>query len=1324
MLAACLFASRASAMLGLEKVRTGDQLSNNSILSIMQDDDGYVWLGSYDGLNRFDGRHVDVFRHELNNPATINGNIINGIYPAGSSQIWVLNPFSLDLFNTRTFEVDKHFDNYSSLDTWVATDRSGNTFLYTSRDEILFYDAVSKDFKEIALPDMPAKSDVVDFDVIEGSGVWIFTRSGEALVIKYACNAAGTPVFDSWQLLKLHDEGVENIFASEDGFYIQACDGRLWFYNTRRANKSFLADIKALGPQYGRISAICNFEGNLILAFGGSGLGWIPAQTGIFEVLANDTGIFALMPDSHQPMVWCATDGRGVYRLYETNTHYASISSAQIPFLTKPIRTFSVDASGALWIGTKGDGLIELKNYADHKYGQSIPQEYVNRFGRAQGLPDDQIFVVKECRFSPGDKWVASRGPGISLLTAGNVIRNIVHPELCEIHDIFEQNDSILWLASSVNGLSRLTYSPATLEVKELRSIPIRKGLKNCYDIFSLAFNGRSTLYVGCRGNFGVACLNLNTLEYSYLDIVTDADPAFGDVICLNYTPSDMLYVGSSTGLAIVDCRGSEHKLLKTIGNEQGMVNDQAHCILTDALGHVWVSTNKGLVRYMPSDDKLHNIASLPGDIYEFCDNAGFYDAANNRLVFGALNGITYISTGENTFAADAQTPRLLFSRLQINGQKQNINDYNQGNNTIVLPSERNSVTLAFSALDYLHGDNINYSYYTDANKHTLTNLGNDPSIKMAMLPSGTHKLHIRYHSSDSEWPDGEETFTIIVRRPWFASTWALAAYAVLLLLVVSVVIYRLNRRSKRRRQQFENELNRRQQEQLYADRINFFTNIAHELCTPLTMIRGLCDIMRRNLDGHSASLAKYIDSMQQQSEHLNGLVQEILDFRKIEEGGFHRLSVQPVDVAALVGRTAASYDHIAAENKINFEISLDPGGLMWKTDPSCLSKILVNLLSNAFKYTPQGGTVWLNCNQDGQRLVISVRNTGQGIAPEKIATLFDRFTVLDNWDKNSYREISTRHGLGLYICNEITKLIGGEIAVESVPGEYTVFTVSLPELDGDKVITQPDGEGKKESDFDIDGKPQVLIVDDHADMRTLVAQLLGDEYATAFAASAQEALEEIARNKPQLVITDIMMPGTDGLRLIDLIRQDKKSANIPVIVLSAKATEDDKLAGYSAGADAYLTKPFSPGLLRGMVGRLLQRKKDEKDYYHSPASANVTINGVEMTVEDKEFFERVRQVIARNLETENALAPADIARELGVDVRTLYRRFKKCTEYTPTEYVKKYRYAYAARLLKTTNLTVQEIMYRVGLSNKSVFFTDFKKFYGTTPKAYRSAND
>ena len=594
------------------------------------------------------------------------------------------------------------------------------------------------------------------------------------------------------------------------------------------------------------------------------------------------------------------------------------------------------------------------------------------------------------------------------------------------------------------------------------------------------------------------------------------------------------------------------------------------------------------------------------------------------------------------------------------------------------------------------------------------TELQKDNEVVFTKLPYGNYVLKVRY-KNDVFDSDAKEYFLHIrVLPPWYRGSWAMIAYGLVLVTICLGIVYWLRRRIVEKQAEVARKIREEQKEKLYEAKLNFFANITHELCTPLTLINGVNDYIKISADRLAdGKLEKYARILGENVTNLNELIQEILDIRKIEEVGFSHIQIKRVSVSSLILKQCESFIPVAEQNGINFTFSDVDKPVYWNTDVPSLKKIIRNLVSNAFKYTEQKGTIDVSVRIENESLIIKVYNTGKGIAEADLKTIFDRFHILGDLDGNNYTQMTSRNGLGLFICHSMVQLLRGEINVESKEGESAGFIVTLPYLEVEEMdldeqadeevpVAQPVVSAVAAETTGNIGNPVILVVDDNRDIVWLIKETLSSEYAVREAFNAEEALALMDQQTPDLIITDIMMPSMDGFALISRIKSDKFTRHIPLIVVSAKVSESEQAEGLDLGADVYLTKPFSSVVLHSVVNRLMANKKELKDYYYSPESAYEQSGGQLIHQEDKEFMDSVTAIIKENL-AQDTLRPELIADKLGMNTRALYRRFKKISPLTPSDFIKDYRMMHAARLLVTTNLSVQEIIYQVGISNLSL---------------------
>ena len=933
--------------------------------------------------------------------------------------------------------------------------------------------------------------------------------------------------------------------------------------------------------------------------------------------------------------------------------------------------------------------------------------------------------------------WIGTEGPGLSYYSLVDkkvhTMASLVDTKIRYVHAIREVNDSTLWMATTGDGLLEVVIGRkgGELVIKYVKSFILEKDGKICNEFHSMSYDDEaSLLYLGSRGGYGLVRFNLLTKKYEFIPMNNAGNRAVGDVLCMCYSKDSTFYLGASSGMTQMKLHSGNPAEVRQYSRIDGIKNDMVHGILEDSDGCVWLSTNKGLTKYNPHNRFFHNYESPDLDVTEFSDDAYWKCPYTGKLFFGGINGVIWVDPQNDR--QENYKPALHFFEMKMGHETHSLYDYtDQKTGYVTIPPNISTFSISFVATDYIHGENYEYSYLLENYNTSWTELQKDNEVVFTKLPYGNYVLKVRY-KNDVFDSDAKEYFLHIrVLPPWYRGSWAMIAYGLVLATICLGIVYWLRRRIVEKQAEVARKIREEQKEKLYEAKLNFFANITHELCTPLTLINGVNDYIKISADRLAdGKLEKYARILGENVTNLNELIQEILDIRKIEEVGFSHIQIKRVSVSSLIRKQCESFIPVAEQNGINFTFSDVDKPVYWNTDVPSLKKIIRNLVSNAFKYTEQKGTIDVSVRIENESLIIKVYNTGKGIAEADLKTIFDRFHILGDLDGNNYTQMTSRNGLGLFICHSMVQLLRGEINVESKEGESAGFIVTLPYLEVEEMdldeqadeevpVVQPvAAEATAETTGNI-GNPVILVVDDNRDIVWLIKETLSSEYAVREAFNAEEALALMDQQTPDLIITDIMMPSMDGFALISRIKSDKFTRHIPLIVVSAKVSESEQAEGLDLGADVYLTKPFSSVVLHSVVNRLMANKKELKDYYYSPESAYEQSGGQLIHQEDKEFMDSVTAIIKENL-AQDTLRPELIADKLGMNTRALYRRFKKISPLTPSDFIKDYRMMHAARLLVTTNLSVQEIIYQVGISNKSYFYREFSAKYGVTPGEYR----
>lgn len=1290
------------------------QLSNNAILCMHQDLYGFMWFGTYDGLNLYNGKDITVFRPEPDNQSSLLGSSIYSILDAEPSFLWVTTQLGVNKFSMKERKVVESFPDYKKAELIVAT-AQGDAWLVGKDDHLSFYDRQQKRFDDIYMPGISPGS-VRDIFIDAAGELNIIKADGSLGRVSVATKAGK----HSLTLVeeRIHEQALGIAIFQGGVLYCVDAAMNLFQYDVAAKTKTAVRNIGDLIRRYGQFQSIALFQNDIYIAFTHNGLVRLNASERYRPELVNmENGIFCMLKDKNQDALWVGGDGNGVELLYREKDKFGSILLENLPFMAKkPIRTFFTDKEHSLWFGTKGDGIIRVKDY-DRFNRLPVPAANVQHFVAHQGLYEDPVFSFAQSRFRAKDLWIGTNG-GVSYYSySENKIHQLAGinagKPVEHVHSLCETSDSTLWVATVGDGIWQIVIDKTTqpYRVKQKHVYVFNKDNNLCNEFYSMIYDGDSTLIAGSRGGYGVICFNIYTKTHRFISMNNAENKAIGDVLCVYKSSDSILYIGASSGLTIIRRSPAGENDIKQFNRKNGIANDMIHGILEDNAGFIWLSTNKGLVKYNPQNDSFYNYQSPKIGVVEFSDDAYWHCPHTDRLFFGGVNGLVWVESQATDDGADYEPDLSFFEVTLLNGETRPLYDYNAHNSKpLTLSHENNSFSVSFAVLDYIDGAHYDFSYLLENYNADWVSLQKSNRISLTNIPAGDYTLKVRYKNDVVNADDKVYALRLKVLPPWYLSVWAVVAYALLGVAALLAVIVYIRRRLLHKQQIVAERIKEEQREKLLESKLRFFTNITHELLTPLTLINGACEqiLLRKDANG---AIRKHSQMLQNSVAGLNELIQEIIDFRKIEEVGDIPTTIKQLPVAEIVNTLLEQFESIVAQNKIKLVTSI-PANLHWNTDRSCFNKIISNLISNAFKYTNAGGEIRIALSVEKAVLKITLRNTGKGIAPDALQSVFDRYKILENTDVNTYNQMTSRNGLGLFICYSTTKQLQGDIAVTSEQNQYTEFVVTLPNLP----LTTPT---HSQSEHKTSGAGKILVVDDNNDIVELISDILSDGYTVMKACSVDEALAQMQQYTPSLIITDIMMPDTDGLSFVRQLRHDKYAKHIPVVVISAKVDDADLESGYDVGADAYLTKPFSAKVLLSVVNRLLTGKGEMKDYLQTPESAYELADGRLLHREDKEFLSAIVAIINQNIADES-LRMEDIAEKMKISSRNLYLRLKSITTVSSREFIKDYKLSFAANLLLTTDLTITEIIYRIGITNKSYFYREFAKKYGMPPKDYR----
>ena len=1301
-------------------------LSNSAILSLYQDHQGVIWIGSCDGLNIFDGTNIHVYNPVNPTKAPLSGNLINDIMETEKDVLWIQTNYGLDRLDTK-LQTSKSFTEFKDKN-YMAKSRDNDLFIVKDDGYIYYYQPEKQLFQKLEVPQI-AFGHVLSTIIDKNNILWAFTSNNDTRsyqIIKNKEEIALTP-----NNLFKHSEQLLWAFAEEDLVYFIDKTYSLYEYDFGNQQQYFIADLKAEVETRGEVSSIIKQQNDYYIGFKSSGLivlKYMSDQKIKYQMQDTEihSGIFCLMKDKYQDIVWIGTDGQGVYMYFNdafsiTNT----LLDTPVYQINNPVRTVYYDEEQTLWIGTKGGGILRIRNYSPET-NAAVSFDRISISNST--LTDNTVYC-----FAPGSAnrlWIGTEN-GLNYysyqnkqLKAFTVIAD--GKKVKYVHSINELNDTTLWVSTVGEGIVKVILDKAgsSPSVKSATRIVLDDGRMASNYFFTSFQENDSILWFGNRG-YGAYRLNVETEQLTpyKFDNVVNSQTA-NDIFAI-YKNEKGYWLGTSSGLLHFNEDYSHYHDRADLFS-----NNTVHGILEDQQNNLWISTNQGLVRFNPKTNTGQTYDRENGlEVTEFSDGAFYKDSRTETLFFGGTNG--FVTVKPNAYIMADYMPQINLKGLSIFGKEYNIHDFlhdKKGKKILQLDYSRNFFCIDFMAIDYINGNNYSYSYKLDEVSSQWIESGTSASAIFSNLAPGQYTLLVKYKNNMNGKECEPQKLLIQITPPWYLSNWAYILYFILIALFCILAVYRIVHQYRRKQHRMIEKLNREKKEEVYESKLRFFTNITHEFCTPLTLIYGPCEKILAYPQSDSY-IRKYGKMIQQNTEKLNGLILELLEFRRLETG--HKvLSIQRLSVSDKLRNIAESFCELAENKNLNYRLDIE-ADIEWNTDISCFSKIVNNLISNAFKYTPEEGNITIGLKVENQLLTLNISNSGKGIAKENLAKIFDRYKILDSFEMNGK---NSRNGLGLAICKNMVTLLNGEINVSSIQNEITTFTVTLPELSPtaqetetpQKVYatgplntnTEPMELEQTTVNFDT-SKHTVMIIDDDPSMLWFVSEIFVDKYNVLSFNNAAEALASLELKQPDLIISDVMMPEIDGLSFAQKIKQNKLWSHIPLILLSALHHEDDQVKGIEAGAEVYVTKPFNVKYLEKVVYRLIKRESDLKEYYSSIFSSFKVENGNCIHKEDQEFLDKVIETIEKNI-TNPDLSVELLSSDLGYSTRQFYRKLKPITDKSPADIIKEYRLTMAERLLLTKNYTIEEIMDKTGFNNRGTFYKLFSQRFGMPPRQYR----
>ncbi|MCD6347890.1 MAG: response regulator, partial [Bacteroidales bacterium] len=1050
-------------------------------------------------------------------------------------------------------------------------------------------------------------------------------------------------------------------------------------------------------------------------------------------------------------LLWVGTDGNGVYR-YITKGNYFSHTNKgprESRLLGHNIvRSVLKDRYGNLWVGTRGDGLNLIPPGKGPRISYNINS----------GLSNNAVLALKLDHHD--NLWIGVDGEGIDMLeySTGRFFHfpeDFVNTEILEFGSVYAICIDVygsIWLGTSgfgvVNLVVRRNYSGEYVleKFKQIRFDPNGEGLRSDI-VYSIVEERPNVLWLGTRGG---GLHRLNTMNNSF-EIFTLSDniksgPINDDVLSLCLNGDQELWIGTSGGLSVLDLSYKPYQF-KHYTERDGMPNNTVHGIMVDKAGAIWISTNNGLGRLNTTAGTFMNFNKTDGLLnIEFADGAVFNDTVTNSLYFGGFDGLDWFNPVEITVSD--RFPPLFLSDFHLNNKlitpgdstgilKKSLNSTDQ----IELRYDQNFFSFSFTSLNYKNPQKCEFAYYLEGFDADWNYVGNLRLASFTNVPPGYYTLKVKATNEDLVYGDEIKAISILIHRPYWNTLVAYLIYFILLGLIGTLIVRFLIRRVHENNQAKIEKLEYLKAKEINQYKLQFFTNIAHEFRTPLTLIMAPAAILEQQL-GEKEQLGQYARSIYQNAHRLHRLISELIEFRKVETENM-KLSVGKYELVQYIFKLSKAFEYYAKHHDLTLRFLPSNQLIEAWVDLEKFEKILLNLVSNAFKFTPAGGIVEIELSEKDEHIVLLVRDTGIGIPTDSLEKIFERFYYQKSKLKRS--ELSQESsGVGLSLTKSLVELHKGTISARNLPSGGSEFCVKIPNRKEDfgqelvdeilkssiekitmkveeefhitQVITTADEKINPKND---QRHYSLLVVDDNYEVCNLIESLLVEKYIIFKAYDGNMALDILANKPINLVISDVIMPRLDGLELTSLIKSDINTSHIPVILLTARGELDDRIEGLEVGADSYIPKPFNPRHLMIRIEKLLANIEHFRNLfseYDTPKPSSELL--ARLGSGDQKLLTQLIEYIEDHMHDSNLNAD-HLSDHIAMSKTQLYRKIKALTDLTPHGLIKYLRLKKAAKELKLGEKNVSEVFYETGFNNRSYFYRSFKEAFGVSPGSY-----
>ncbi|WP_158637292.1 hybrid sensor histidine kinase/response regulator transcription factor [Lacibacter cauensis] len=1341
------YTQRASSFISI----TGE-LVNNEVTSIIQDKNGFIWFGTRGGLQRFDGYEMKLLKNDFGKGSNLLSQSIEVLQNGKQHNIWIgTKSGGLSGYDLETGKIS-NYPNNNPNSTGFNADYI-LSILDTDSEKLLIgtwkgFQYLNKKTGEFTILNSVWKT--FDIQPDGKGGYWVATNNG----LQHFTSSLVNDVSYNFGINAVNITSIVNDKASNCLWLGTWNEGLIRFDLSTKAFKNYRhqKNNETTLSSNNTYRILLDSKGTLWVGTWGGGLNRFNSKTESFEkihleipgIYTNDNQIILTIQEDPSGLLWIGTDGSGVFKFDLKQKKFFNIgydNKKNTLSGSTHVLSVYVDPFNKLWLSTKGGGIQYSANWSNFTEIKIDDVQIPN----APNLPYESRSFLQE-----GDYlWVSTNKGLIRILNKGQqtkahelfipVPKGTISISAKKTTQIVKDSSGIIWIGTQEGGLSCITGY-------DKQNKPLFKNYQPAYGVKGALQNERvSCLLVDSKKRLWIGTykgLHLYQPATDKFQVFTQSNEkknsiSNNTILCLAEDNYGNIWAGTQYGVNKITGYNGKDLTVTSYTTKDGLPSDYIHAVIPDKKGHIWMSTNKGIIRFNQSNnsfavfDKRDGVQSIV-----FSENAFCKDAAG-RFFFGGVEGLTYFFP--DSIQISQFKPPIYFTNLTVNnipyefgtGKADSVllNKPFYKTESITLNHKENIFSVEFAALDYHAPDKNEYMYKLEGFNEDWVYAGNKRLVSFTNLQPGTYKLQVKASNSDKRWNPASHELTIKILPPPWKTWWAYSIYIAIFLFLLWLTRYLGLRQEALKNQLTLSKLERQQENKLADFKERLFTNISHEFRTPLTLILGPLDdlLQRKKLD---AAVEKSLRLIQKQSKRMLRMVNQLLDYQKAEAGSL-KLSLQPGEMISFCHGICILFNDEADRRNITYTFTSQEKYLSFNFDHNKLEIIVFNILSNAFKFTPNGGSITVSVKKKENRSCeISVQDSGRGIPPNEIDRIFDRFYRGRAEDATTI----SGTGIGLSFVKELTELHGGTITAKSDGVNGSLFTVTLPALTVAESLlnipTEPLNHNAENIEQHLNSdimqdeqeqisqeQPIILVVEDEADMLQYIYEILSPSFKVVTATNGREGIEKAVETIPDLIVSDVMMPEVDGLELCRKLKSDKDTSHIPIILLTALSDMEHHVQGIREGADVYLPKPFNSQLLLVHIQNLINSRNTLKELYAKRILLGT--GNFEIKTFEEEFLAKLMKLVEENISNSN-FNNDDLANLMFMSRSTFYRKLKAVTGMSGNEFIRTARLNYAAKLLESGKYSVTEAAYEAGFNDIKYFRKRFQEQFSVSPSEYK----